>query len=815
MEQNWTHDSLRSRARRSWSSCAAGAAILLLIASSLGAQQRGQFQAQTLLDSARTRLAQLDGAVIILGLDSTVEVIRDTWGVPHIYAKTQHDLFVAQGYIAAQDRLWQMEMARRSGDGRLAEVLGASAVERDRFARLLKYRGDMEAEWNSYSADAKEIVHAFVQGVNAFVNQVQANPPIEFTILGLRPEPWTDDVPLQRMAALAMTGNAQSEVRKARLVKLMGVATVEKLWPTDPYRRLDPAPNMDLGGIDTKSLGPLIEAYGSPAFSRLEGSNNWVVGGALTASGKPLLANDPHRSIGLPSLRYMTHLVAPGWNVIGAGEPMLPGIAVGHNERVAWGFTIVGMDQQDVYVESVRPCDATARRRYTLPADARCYLSGRQWKPIRVVEDHIRVKDEGTRTVRLEFTEHGPIVGEDEARGRAFALKFVGVEAGTAGYMAGLALDRATDWASFLSAASRWRLPTENLVYADVEGNIGWVAAGLIPVRSWSGLLPVPGDGSFEWRGFLPFDELPKSYNPPSNVIVTANNNILPPGYTHPLNYEWARPDRARRISDMLQSAAAAKKLTVDDFARIQHDEFSLLAQRLVPVIIAAADARGPAAQARWEVQALSRWNFVMAKDSVAPLLFETWLNAVAKRVIEPRVTAFGGSFNETGYDIGTLISLLEKPDEVFGAGARATSGRDNTVLFALDDAVAEITRRLSADRRRWVWGALHKALFRHPLVDAFDLEEIPRGGDANTVNATGGANYLQRSGASYREILDVSNWDNSVAINVPGQSAQPTSPYYDNLLQLWATGRYFPLAYTRATVEKAKAHLLVLQPTR
>ncbi|MDQ6827629.1 MAG: penicillin acylase family protein, partial [Gemmatimonadota bacterium] len=654
MEPNRTHDSLKSRARRHRSSRAAVTATLLLLASALPAQQRGQFQAQILLDSARTRLAQLDGTVIILGLDSTVNVIRDTWGVPHIYARTQHDLFVAQGYVAAQDRLWQMEMARRSGEGRLAEVLGVSAVERDRFARLLKYRGDMDAEWNSYSPDAKEIVHAFVQGVNAYINQVQANPPIEFTIQNIRPEPWTDDVPLQRMAALAMTGNAQSEVRKARLVKLMGVETVEKLWPTDPYRRLDPAPGMDLGGIDSKSLGPLIEAYGAPAFARLEGSNDWVVGGALTASGKPLLANDPHRSIGLPSLRYMTHLVGPGWNVIGAGEPMLPGIAVGHNERVAWGFTIVGMDQQDVYVESVRPCDATARRRYNLATDARCYLSGRQWKPVRVIEDHIRVKDEGVRTVRLEFTEHGPIVGEDEARGRAFALKFVGTEAGTAGYMAGLALDRATDWSSFLAAASRWRLPTENLVYADVDGNIGWVAAGLMPVRSWSGLLPVPGDGSYEWRGFLPFDELPKSYNPPSNVIVTANNNILPPGYTRPLNYEWARPDRAHRITAMLQSAAAAKKLTVEDFARMQHDEYSLLAQRLVPVIVAAGEARGQSN--RLEVQTLSRWNFVMAKDSVAPLLFETWLTAIAKRVIEPRVTAFGGSFNETGYDMGTLV---------------------------------------------------------------------------------------------------------------------------------------------------------------
>ncbi|MEP6690776.1 MAG: penicillin acylase family protein [Gemmatimonadaceae bacterium] len=791
-------------------------AALFAFAASIAALPRladAQVRGQLYLDSAKARLSQLEGTVIILGLDSVVEVIRDTWGVPHIYAKTQHDLFVAQGYVAAQDRLWQMEMARREGEGRLAEVLGAGAVERDRMARLLKYRGDMDAEWNAYGPGTKEIVHSFVQGVNAYINQVQASPPVEFMIQGIRPEPWSDDVPLQRLAALAMTGNAQSEVKKARLVKLMGSDLVEKLWPTDPYRHLDPAPNLDLGGIDAKSLGPLTEAYGTPAYSRLEGSNNWVVSGARTLSGRPLLANDPHRTIGVPSLRYVTHLSAPGWNVIGAGEPGLPGVAAGHNARIAWGFTIVGMDQQDVYVEQVRPCDATAKRRYSLAADARCYLSGRQWKPVRVINEPVRVRNEATRTLKLEFTEHGPLVGEDEARGRAFALKFVGEEPGTAGYLASLSIDRATDWAGFLAAAARWRLPTENLVYADVDGNIGWVAAGLMPVRHWSGLLPVPGEGGYEWRGFLPFDELPKSFNPPSGMIVTANNNILPPGYSHPLNYEWARPDRAHRITELLQQMSSARKLQPADFAAIQLDEYSLLASKLVPIIVAAAEARGQAA--RWDVQTLARWNYVVSKDSVAPLLFEVWLNAAGKRVFEPRVTAFGGSFNETGFDVETLMRLLAKPDAVFGAGARAESGRDNTVLFALDDAVAEISRRLSTDRRRWSWGALHKALFRHPLVEAFDLEEVPRGGDANTVNATGGANYLQRSGASYREILDLGNWDNSMAINVPGQSGQPLSPYFENLLPLWASGQYFPLAFSRARVEQARAHVLVLQPTK
>ena len=269
----------------------------------------------TLLDSARTRLAQLDGQVAVPGLDGSVEVRRDRWGVPHIYAGTPHDLFMAQGYVAAQDRLWQMEMWRRTGEGRLAEVLGPSAIERDRFARLLAYRGDMHAEWNSYAPDAREIVHAFVAGVNAYIAQVRDRPPIEFTLLGFAPEPWTDDVPLQRMAALAMTGNALSEAARAKLVSLIGVERAQALWPPDPFRPLDPAEGLDLSGIDQQSLGAAREAYGAIKYPHVEGaagSNNWVVSGAHTATGKPLLANDPHRQISMPSLRYLAHLVAPG-----------------------------------------------------------------------------------------------------------------------------------------------------------------------------------------------------------------------------------------------------------------------------------------------------------------------------------------------------------------------------------------------------------------------------------------------------------------------------------------------------------------------
>ncbi|TMG78865.1 MAG: penicillin acylase family protein, partial [Betaproteobacteria bacterium] len=353
------------------------------------------------LDSlARDRLAQIDGQLAVAGLDSAVEVRRDRWGVPHIYARTQHDLFFAQGFVAAQDRLFQMDLWRRIGEGRLAE--------RDRFARLLAYRGDMDAEWTSYASDTREIATAFVAGVNAYVALVRDRPPVEFTLLGYAPEPWTAQVPLQRMAALAMTGNAESEVFRAQLVSRLGPERVAKLWPTIPHRELDPAPGLALRGVNMTSLGAYSSAVGGLDIPRIVGSNNWVVSGALTPSGKPLLANDPHRLLDSPSLRYLTHLVGPGWNVIGAGEPGVPGVAAGHNDRIAFGFTIVGMDQQDVYVETLGACSAAA-------AGARCYLNGGTWKPLRVVRDTIQVQGESPRVVTLSFTEHGPAGGDRAA----------------------------------------------------------------------------------------------------------------------------------------------------------------------------------------------------------------------------------------------------------------------------------------------------------------------------------------------------------------------------------------------------------------
>jgi penicillin G amidase len=749
---------------------------------------------------AHDRLAQLDGTLSIPGLDSSVEVRRDRWGVPHIYARTQHDVFFAQGFVAAQDRLFQMDMWRRIGEGRLAEVFGPRFVERDRFARMWRYRGDMNAEWTSYAPDTKSIATAFVDGVNAYIAVVRDRPPVEYAILHIAPEPWTPDVPLQRMAALSMTGNADAEIFRAQLVAAVGPERAGALLPTIPHRDLDPAPGLDLSAVSSASLGGYGQAAGPLQLPRIVGSNNWVVSGSRTVSGKPLLANDPHRYLDNPSLRYITHLVAPGWNVIGGGEPGVPGVAAGHNDRIGFGFTIVGMDQQDVYVETLRPCEG-------MPAET-CYLHDGAWKPVRVVPDTIAVHGERPRIVQLLFTEHGPIVHEDtlidgSGQHRGYALRFVGSEPGTAGYLAQLSVDRAHDWNSFLRAAARWKLPTENLIYADVDGNIGWIAAGLMPKRSWSGLLPVPGTGGFEWTGFRTVDELPKAFNPARGFINTSNNDIRPDGYDVPLNFEFATPFRAHRVTEVL--ADRSRKFDVASFERLQHDVISLQARTLVPELLATGRRAG--LDTLWAYRQFSAWDHGLRTDGAAPVLFELWKRALSRAALS-RVAPAAARSVLRGDD---WIDNWASPDDALASLSAAT--RDTIMIAAVDSALAFATRQFGPDRSAWRWGTLHLASFPHHLAAAFDPTPVQRAGDGETVNSTAGAGFSQQYGASYREIIDFADWDRSVATNVPGQSGQPGSEYYENLLPLWARGEYFPLAYSRAAVERETRHVLWLRP--
>jgi penicillin amidase len=773
-------------------------------------------QSWDLKEQARRALAQTEGVIKLKGLRKPVKVLRDEWGVAHIYAETQDDLFFAQGFVAAQDRLWQMDLWRRVGEGKLAEVLGPEAVERDRFARLIRYRGDMKAEYESYAPDARQIIEAFVRGVNAQIEislkKGEERLPIEFQLTGIKPEPWTPEVCLTRMAGYVMTRNATTEVLRAQLVAQFGKEFVDEWVETEPKRKIEIPAGLDLAGIDSRVLAAASAASGSVRFDSStpnlnDGSNNWVIDGTMSVTGKPILANDPHRTIALPSLRYLVHLVGPGWNVIGAGEPALPGVAAGHNERVGFGFTIVGIDQQDIYVEEINPANPNE------------YRYRGKWERMRVERERIKVKGEAQpREVELKFTVHGPVIHEDRERHRAYALRWVGSEPGTAGYLASLTLNRARNWKEFLKAIERWKVPSENLVYADVDGNIGWVAAGMTPIRKgWSGLLPVPGaEGKYEWQGFLPVAELPQIYNPAKHFIATANHNILPPGYKRELGYEWANPIRFWRIAEVLSSASG--KFNVADFEKLQHDEVSLPARELTAVL---REAKGVKLELRPFVEMLTNWDCRLGKDSAAAALFEIWLTkltpAVFRRHVPPDAwRAVAGRVSP----LKTIDALKNLAPRWFG-GENPRASRDAALLTSLEEAVKEARERLGDNPSSWRWGALHVAQFRHALsTDAerralFDLPAVERGGDGNTVNNTSGPNFRQNHGASFREILDVSDWDRSVATSVPGQSGQPGSKHYADLLPLWAEGKYFPLLYSKQKVEAMARQRLMLEPSR
>lgn len=719
-------------------------------------------------------VASLEAQTVrVRGLQKPVEILRDRWGVPHVYAQSQRDVFFAQGWITAKDRLWQIDLWRRQGTGKLAEVLGPQALARDKLARLVRYRGPMEAEWKAYGPDAQMIATAFVEGINAYIQGLNGRWPVEFAAAGYAPGLWEPVDVLARVAGLLMTHNLTREVQRSIDIRNHGAAKVDQILPSDPFQKTEVPKGLDLADITPDILRDYSLATATPTFDLLSldrnGSNNWVIAGSRSATGKPLLANDPHRPILMPSLRKTVHLVAPGLNVIGAGEPALPGIALGHNELMGFGFTIVGIDQQDLYVERLNPAN---------PLE---YWHRNAWHRMEVVREQIAVKGGPARTVELKYTVHGPVI--HEARGKAFALKWVGAEPGGAGYLGALRLMRARNWQEFRAGAEAYLVPSENLIYADRDGHIGWIASGRTPVRKgWNGMLPVPGEGDYEWQGHLPIAAHPQKYDPPEGFVATANHNILPPGYRHTLAFHWAEPFRFQRVLEMIQ---ARPKLTVTEMAAMQNDIVSIPARRLIAVL--------KKMNVRW-VGGFLNWDAVLRADSPDALIFEMWMAKLGPEL-------FGDDFGARVTWTRILEFLEQKSPEP-------------ELKSTYEEAIAEIGRALGTDRTQWKWGRVHQVMFSHPLKHAaWNRGPYARPGDAHTVNATSGTAFRQTAGASFRMVLDPSNWDNSVMINTPGESGDPGSRHYDDLIQTWISGQHHPLPFSRTAVEKAAIERWKLSP--
>lgn len=746
-----------------------------IVATCLAATVQAQ---STVLDTlARSSLAKIDGSVALAGVRDRVEIIRDKFGVPHIYARNTDDLFFAQGFVQAQDRLWQMEIYRRTYEGTLSEIMGPSYVAHDQLSRLLKLRGPFDdKEWTSYHPDGKRIFAAFAAGVNAFIESAGDKLPVEFRLTGIKPQKWSAEVALLRTQTALPTADALGELRLAQSVTRLGADSANRASNPSPFRPLVITPGVDLSIISqdvilalsafrTSAIRPpllpqfaaLSNAVPSENFGVQEnspGSNNWVLSGSKTASGNVIVANDPHRTVGNPSIRYIVHLNAPGWNVIGATEPVLPGVMIGHTERIGWGLTIVGTDQADVYVEDVNPANRNETR-----------FRG-AWEPMRTIIDTIRVKGAAPAIATQRFTRHGPVFYMDTVHHKAYAMRATSLLPGSAGYLSALRYTALDDCQGFLDAQQYYLGPTENMICGDTKGNIAWQASAASPKRAnWQGRLPVPGTGEFEWNGLRA--DLPREFNPARGFIATANNDIHPANYDPPLFFKnGAQSDRVDRISSVLSQS---KKFTMQDMEALQHDAYSIQGAKDIPLFQGwtSSDARVERGRA-----ALAAWNAQSRRESMAAALYRY----VSRGMRDARSPS--------------------------AAPAQKQAMLERAIAAGMDS----LTATQGDDPAEWRWGRINRSELPHSLVRAFDIAPVER---------HGGAGFVAAVGATYREIIDMGDLDNAMSTNVPGQSGQPGSPYYKNLVDSFGKGEYFPLAFSKAAVDKVAEHRLVLMPVQ
>lgn len=733
----------------------------------------------------RTSLPTIDGRIVVAGLHGEVGIVRDADGVPTITAQNDDDLAFGLGYAHAQDRLFQMELQRRYGAGRLAEIFGASAVPVDTQMRVLGLYRAAEAAFDKLSPQVQQGIQAYCAGVNAYLATRGALLPPEFLLLRFSPEPWTpaDVLVWGKLMDFQLGGNYRGELLRARLAKTVSSADMEFLYPD--YPKDAPRTLAALAPLYRKL--PLRQLYAAmpEAMGPHFASNNWVVDGAHSVSGKPLLANDPHLEFSTPGFWYLARLKTPEHDIEGGTRAGTPFVVIGHNEKIAWGFTTTTADIEDLYIEKL---DANDPNRYMV-ADASL--------PFRTRQETIKVRDGAPVTLTVRATRHGPVVSDmlppgTIDSGYALALQTTFLDDDDKSAEALWDIDRATDWTSFRDGLKNLVGPPQNIVYADTGGTIGFIAAGRIPIRKGGeGWLPAPGwSGDYDWEGFIPFDQLPQGTNPPSGHFVSANNKIVPDSYPYFIGRDWDLPDRAARIEALL---TATPKQSPEASAAIQADTLSLEASRLVPLmtkIVPSSDL------AREAVERLKSWDFHMDADKVEPLLFTAWLRTFARSILFARLGDEAADYWDLKPQVMFNV-LTQRPD--WCADPKKPSETCETRLSeALDAALNELRRSYGDEMAQWQWGRAHIAYFpnavfeRVPLLRDWLRVTIPTPGGYDTVNRGPSTipddttPYEQRFGAGLRIITDMGTPQDSQMMIAPGQSGNPLSPHYADLLARW-----------------------------
>ena len=767
-------------------------------------------------------LYSCSNSILIDGLSDEVEVLRDNYGINHIYANNQNDLFFMQGYLAAKDRLFQFEIWRRQATGTVSEILGEDELDRDIGTRLFKFRGNMEEELNHYHEDGFEIVSSFVSGINKYIEEINETPsqlPIEFKLLGIKPENWTTEVVISRHQGLL--GNIDQELNIGRAVSLIGEEKVKELmWfhPKDPDISLDN--NLTYEDLKQDILR-LYNAYREPiefkknyildkyqsendiAFSKSNvhindeysiGSNNWAISGDKSFNGFPILANDPHRSLSNPSLRYMAHLVAPGWNVIGGGEPEIPGISIGHNGIGAWGLTVFRTDAEDLYVYKLNPSNLNE------------YMHNGQWKTFSKINETIKIKNKEDVNVELFYSVHGPVTFIDKKRKKAYAVKNGWSEIGGSPYLASLRMDQAENWEEYREASNYFNIPGENMVWADKYGDIGWQAVGIAPIRkTHSGLVPINGDGNFEWEDYLEIIEKPNLFNPEKGYIATANQNVTPEDYERwdAIGYDWADPYRGERVNSILESK---DKFNMEDMTNLQIDYFSIPSKQIINM------SKDYITNNLEYFKKLIEWDNILDKNSIEAGIYIEWQTQIYFEFIKKYVPESVQKYLDV-----QIYKVIE--------GISKMSDQEKTEFLnkTFDLTIKSLIKKYGEENSGWVYGQenyKHVKIY-HPLEkvvndsikDIIGLDTYPRGGDGFTPGSTS-SELNQRSGGSFRVVINTKDWDNSFATNSPGQSGNPKSKFYKNLYEDWANDKFFPLLYSKSKVLKNLSDRKIYRPS-
>ena len=754
------------------------------------------------------------GSEKLPGLSADVRVWRDAYGVPHIFAASMDDAARTLGYLHASERLFEMEAQRRGGQGRLAEVLGADRVAGDKFVRTLGFYREAESSFSALSPMAQKRLQAYADGVNAFLDSHKDALPPEFMLIGDHPEPWkpADTLVFGKLLALELSNNYEFEILRARLRQKLGPDQAAWLFPgMQPGAPITTEPALGVTHASGKSPKDQIGALIGVTHGA---SNEWVVAGARTVTGKPILANDPHLGLSAPILWYLVRIVTPEGSVKGGTVPGTPVVLVGQNDSIAWGFTTADTDTQDLFIETVDPSDPSK------------YLTPNGPTPFETHVETIHVKDGADVNLTVRATRHGPVLSdasEDLSSlaepGKAIALAFTGLGDHDTTAEAFMHLNGARNWGEFLDAMRLYQTPTQNIVYADVAGDIGFFSPGLLPLRkSGDGLAPVDGaSGEFDWIGTVPFEQLPQLHNPAIGFAFNANNANVPNDHQPTFGQDWEEDFRARRIQQFMDTL---DKHSIGTSAAMQADHLSLAAKALQPFVatIAPSDERARQAQAL-----LASWDGAMDKDRVEPLIFTAFLASLHRILLEEKT---GQKMEALGpFAAVALMSLIrdhpswcdapEKPDP----DCRKALGR------ALDEGLALLVKRDGPDMSQWRWGNEHVALLQHkvfsqaPLLDRLSDLSTPSSGGFYTLDRGGGWEpspeqpFARTEGGGFRGLYDLDAPERSRFMIATGESGHIFSRHYRDFVPLWIDGKSITLAGSEDDLRKAGAAELTFSP--